>query len=219
VREVDAWTRDEANTLLDVAREREPFVYPVLFAALCTGMRRGELLALRWEHVGRNDIRVRDSLVQGQIKAPKSGKARTVPISSELADVLREQRRTRKKREGAFSDPGYVFTNVDGERWDEDYFARSWKRLRKHCIDSDDYELLGLSFHCCRHTFASWALDAGKSITWVQKSLGHADASTTLRCYAHFVPEEQPDMGFLQLVHRDRGTTGAARGTKSVRRL
>jgi integrase len=216
VREVDAWTRDEANTLLEVAREREPFVYPLLFAAFCTGMRRGELLALRWEHVGKAEIRVRDALVQGQIKAPKSGRARTVPISTELSEVFKGLRRSRKKREGAFSDPGFVFTTADGEQWQEDSFSRAWRRLRKHCVDSDAYQLRNLSFHCCRHTFASWALDAGKSVTWVQKSLCHADASTTLRCYAHFVPEEKPDMGFLQLVHRDRGTTGATRGTKSA---
>jgi integrase len=177
-------------------------------------MRRGELLALRWEHIGSADIRVRDALVRGKIKTPKSGKARSVPISAELAEVFKEQRRTRKKREGAFSDPGYVFTNADGERWEEDGFARAWKRLRRICVDSDEHELRSLSFHCCRHTFASWALDAGKSVTWVQRALGHADASTALRCYAHFVPEETPDMGFLRLVHRDRGTTGATRGTK-----
>jgi integrase len=202
VREVDAWTRAEVDTLIEVAREREPFVYPVLFAALCTGMRRGELLALRWEQVGTTEIRVRDSLVNGQIKTPKSGKARTVPIDTEFGEVLQELRRTRKHREGAFSEPGYVFTTATGIRWDEENFSRAWRRLRRHCVDSDDLELRPLAFHCCRHTFASWALDAGKSITWVQKSLGHADAATTLRCYAHFVPEEKPDMGFLRIVHR-----------------
>jgi hypothetical protein len=55
----------------------------------------------------------------------------------------------------------------------------------------------------CSDCFADLrALDAGKSITWVQNALGHADAATTLRSYAHFVPEEKADMGFLRLMHR-----------------
>jgi integrase len=201
-REVDAWTREETDALLDVAREREKAVYPVLFAELCTGMRRGELLALRWEHVGKHEIRVRDSLVNGKIKTPKSGLARAVPISGDLSELLKELRRTRKLREGAFSEPDYVFTNANGNRWNEENFSRSWRRLRTRCVDDKDIKLRALSFHCCRHTFASWALDAGKSITCVQRALGHSDAATTLRCYAHFVPEEKPDMGFLKLVHR-----------------
>lgn len=47
---------------------------------------------------------------------------------------------------------------------------------------------------------ASWALDAGKSVAWVQIALGHAGAATKLHDSAHFIPEEKPDMGFLQLL-------------------
>lgn len=203
VREVDAWTRDEVELLLEKARERERFVYPVLFAALSTGMRRGELLALRWEDIGRDEIRVRRALVKNRIKAPKSGKPRSVPLADDLRAMLDEWRASRKSREGAFSEPGWVFTNANGNQWDPHNFGRSWRRLRTRCVDDQGEMLIRpLSFHCCRHTFASWALDSGKSITWVQHALGHSDPATTLRRYAHFVPEEKPDMGFLGLVHR-----------------
>jgi integrase len=199
VREVDAWTRAEASTLLNIASEREIHVYPVLLAALCTGMRRGELLALRWEHVSGDEIRVRDSLVRGAIKTPKSGRARSVPISPEMQNLLRELRRTRMNREGAWSDPEHVFTTATGHRWDEKNFSRAWRRLRRHCVDSADPSIRPLSFHCCRHTFASWALESGKSIVWVQHVLGHASPDTTLRCYSHFIPREREEMGFLRL--------------------
>ncbi len=190
-------------------------MYPVLFAALSTGMRRSELLALRWEHVGATEIRVRDAWVKGEIKTTKSGEPRTVSMSNELVELLREHRRTRKRREGPFSEPGYVFTSPTGLLWHQENFARSWRRLRTRCVDSEEYELRPLSFHCCRHAFASWALDSGKSIVWVQHALGHADAATTLRKYAHFVPEEKPDMAFLQLVHR-RTETGPNRTEKKT---
>jgi integrase len=45
-----------------------------------------------------------------------------------------------------------------------------------------------LHFHCARHTFASWALEAGRSIKWVQATLGHASAEITLRPYSHLTP-------------------------------
>lgn len=210
VREVDAWTREEVEQLLAKARERERFVYPVLFTALCTGMRRGELLALRWEDVGRDEIRVRRALVRGRVKTPKSGKPRSVAISSDLRAMLDEWRAARKKREGAFSEPGWVFTNANGAQWEEKNFGRSWRRLRTRCVDDQgEPTIRPLAFHSTRHTFASWALDAGKSITWVQHALGHSDPATTLRRYAHFVPEERPDMGFLRLTHRTE--TGPSR--------
>ena len=201
VREVDAWTPGEAGILLQVAREKEKAVYPVLLAELCTEMRRGELLALRWEHVQQDGIRVRDALVSGQIKTPKSDKARTFPYSPEMRDLLDELRKTRGEREGHWSDPTYVFTNVNGNRWDENNFGRSWQRLRKRCVDDEGKALVRpLSFHCCRHTFASWSLDAGKSIVWLQHALGHASPDTTLRRYSHWVQHEQEDMSFLRLV-------------------
>ncbi len=203
VREVDAWTRGETATLLRVAREREPYVYPVLLAALCTGMRRGELLALRWEHIQPDGIRVRDSLVRGTVKTPKSDRARTVPLSPEMRDLLDELRGTRRTREGAWSDPETVFTTAEGERWREQNFGWAWKRLRRRCVDDAGKALVRpLSFHCCRHTFASWALDAGKSIVWLQHSLGHASPDTTLRRYSHWVQHEQEDMSFLRLVEK-----------------
>ena len=217
VREVDAWTREEAAILLDTARSREPFVYPVLLAAFCTGMRRGELLALRWEHIQPDGIRVRESFVRGITKTPKSDRARTVPMSPEMHGLLEEMRGSRRKREGAWSDPGLIFTTATGRQWHEQNFGRDWRRLRGRCVDDKGRALVRpLSFHCARHTFASWALDAGKSIVWLQHALGHASPDTTLRRYSHWVRQENEDMSFLRLVEPSestRATPGPARAT------
>ncbi|MCR9093483.1 MAG: tyrosine-type recombinase/integrase [bacterium] len=200
VREVDAWTREEVSVLLGIAKKREPYVYPVLLAAICTGMRRGELLALRWEHVQPDGIRVRDALVHGTIKTPKTDKARTVPLSPEVKALLDELRKSRRDREGLWSEPGYVFTTATGGRWDEKNFGRAFRRLKTRCVDDDGETLIRpLSFHCCRHTFASWALEGGKSIVWLQHALGHASPDTTLRRYSHWIKPEQEDMGFLRI--------------------
>ncbi len=61
-----------------------------------------------------------------------------------------------------------------------------------------------LKLHCTRHTWASLALEAGKSIRWVADQLGHADPAMTLRVYAHVIPDEEPDLSFLDF--------GASRG-------
>ena len=79
-------------------------------------MRRGELLALRWEHIWPDGIRARDNLVTGQIKTPKSDKARSIPCSPALQDLLDELRKTRGEREGHRSEPTYVFSNANGTR-------------------------------------------------------------------------------------------------------
>ena len=126
VREVDAWTREEAAILLTKAREHEPFVYPVLLAAFCTGMRRGELLALRWEHIQPDGIRVRDSLVRGVTKGPKSDRARSVPISPEMKGLIDNLRRSRREREGAWSEPELIFTTRTGGAVGR---AELWPRL------------------------------------------------------------------------------------------
>lgn len=200
VREIDAWTREEAETLLATAREHEPYLYPVLLTAFCTGMRRSELLGLPWTSVRRDSIRVVRALVRGKLKSPKSGKPHSVPLSPEVRELLKEQRRTRKRREGAWSDPKFVFTSPSGMRWDANNFSKVWRRLLRRCVVDGGQSLVRpLTFHCCRHTFASWALEAGHSVVWVQHALGHASPDTTLRTYSHFVPREGEEMGFLGL--------------------
>jgi integrase len=163
-------------------------------------MRRGELLALRWEYIQPDGIRVRDSLVRGITKGPKSDRERTVPISPEMRELLEEMRKSRPSREG-LTDPGLVFTTPTGGQWEEHNFGRAWRRLRMRCVDDKGKAMVRpLSFHCTRHTFASWALEAGKSIVWLQHALGHASPDTTLRRYSHWVKQEQEDMSFLRLV-------------------
>jgi len=91
--------------------------------------------------------------------------------------------------------------------WDEQNFCRARRRLRRLCVDDDGKALVRpLAFHCTRHTFASWALEAGKSIVWLQHALGHASPDTALRRYSHWVKQEHEDMGFLRLVESSKST-------------
>ena len=76
----------------------------------------------------------------------------------------------------------------------ETVFKRSWKRLRRHFAQRG---IRPLTLHSARHTWATLALRAGKSLRWIAEQLGHSDPAITLRIYAHVLPDEAVDLSFL----------------------
>jgi len=200
-RDVDAWTHPEVRKLLKVAREEEPYLLGPLTCAIHTGMRRGEIIGLRWEDVGADKLRVRRSVVRGHVTTTKSGRSREVPLSTPLRRVLGDLRVAEPAEEA----DRYVFLSPRGLRWDERNFARAFDRLRQSA--NEQHGVRKLHFHCARHTFASWALDAGRSIKWVQTVLGHASAEITLRTYSHLMTPPDDALDFLDEATPDQDRT------------
>ncbi len=93
-------------------------------------------------------------------------------------------------------DPGgWVFTSLNGSQpLGETVFNRGWQRIRR---DFAKHGIRPLTLHSARHTWATLALRAGKSIRWIADQLGHSDPALTLRIYAHVLPDEGEDLGFL----------------------
>ena len=215
VRQVDAWTHEEVAAILTLAHEKEPRIYPVLHALLSTGMRRGEALGLQWKDVdwARRKIHVRRARVRDRTGTPKSGKARQIDMSPQLEDVL-SALQAERRRAGPWREPdGWVFTSLDGRQpMGETVFNRSWQRLRRHFAKRG---IRPLTLHSARHTWATLALRAQKSIRWIAEQLGHSDPAITLRIYAHVLPDEGEDLGFLnfggscETTHSDRRNPGA----------
>jgi len=104
-----------------------------------------------------------------------------------------------------WDEPTHVFLSPNGKRWDERNFARAFNRLRTKAHKTQNVR--PLHFHCARHTFASWALEGGRSIKWVQTMLGHASAELTLRTYSHLMPTVDEDMDFLSESRPDQDRT------------
>jgi integrase len=183
--------------LLELAKRREPHLYPALRFALGTGVRRGELLALRWQDVDfdRGRVHIRRTLrPSGGTKVPKSSRDRFVPLPSELLTLLRE-RRTAHRRATLMGLPEqeWVFPSPRGKLWAERNFERMWYRLRRRATD-----VRPLKLHCTRHTYITWALEAGISPKRVAEWVG-ASIAVIERHYAHVIPTADDDLSFTEV--------------------
>ena len=205
VKQIESWTREEVETILSVAREREERVWPALVLLFSTGIRRGELLGLKWEDVdfqGRR-LTIRRAIVEGQLTTPKSGKSRSIALpagaAALLLDVLALRRRECLAR-GWPETPPWVFCSQTGGPLEARNFSRSWFRVRRLAQKSG---VRPFRLHSTRHTYASLALAAGRSVRWVAEQLGHSNPELTLRTYAHVLPSEEADLSAVDFGSTD----------------
>jgi hypothetical protein len=106
--------------------------------------------------------------------------------------------------------PEWVFCSKSGTALDERNFERLWYRLRRR---AQRHGIRPLKLHTTRHTWATFALQAGKSIRWVADQLGHADPALTLRVYAHAMPGEERDLSFAEFGGPGRPYTAPESGS------
>ena len=184
---VDAWTANELREFLDfVAFDR---LYACWHLAAHTGMRRGELLGLRWEDIDLDGgtLSVRQTIVleytKPIISTPKSHEARVINLDPRSVDVLRTHRGAQIAEQAQWGedyfDSGLVFRREDGRLIHPDRLSQMYDRLVR---------LSGvrrLKFHGLRHTHATLMLRAGVPLKVVSERLGHADPAFTLRVYQH----------------------------------
>ena len=180
------------HQVLNVAEGTDMYL-PIL---LCTtaGLRRGELLALRWEDIDfqNNILKVRHNLVRGEkdyiIKEPKSESGiRDIHIGSEVVSYLKKERAkyvTDMMNYGiGFRNYGFVIRQYDGSPLKPDSMSRKWRRF----LETNN--LPPIRFHDLRHSHATALIQAGVSPKVVQERLGHSDVQITLNTYTHVLPE------------------------------
>jgi integrase len=149
--------------------------------AAFTGLRRGELPALRWRDVdfAGSTIRVRASYAAGCVTTPKSGKVRSVPIAPDVAAAL-ARLGGRKQFTG---DDDFVFAGQAGLPLDGDALSKRYDDALQRA------SLRRLRFHDLRHTFGTRMI-ARADIRRVQEWMGHADIQTTMK-YLHYAPRSE----------------------------
>ena len=160
-------------------------VFALYYLELATGLRRGELLGLKWEDIDleHGDLRVRRQIarINGQVvEAPLKTKNayRTLPLAEDTISILKEQ----KKKVG--SSP-WVFPSATGGPISPDSVLHMLHRVLKRA------GLPKVRFHDLRHTFATLALQNGVDIKTVSGMLGHFSAGFTLDTYAHVTTSAQ----------------------------
>jgi integrase len=154
----------------------------IYLTAAFTGMRLGELLALRVRDVdfAAESIRVFGSVdIAEGVGMPKSGKGRTVPMVEDVARTL-----ARVLQRDRFTGPDdFVFVGADGRYLDSSALRRRYRVAQKRA------KLPPIRFHDLRHTFGSLAITQAESVRELQDWMGHADARTTAR-YVHYKPRK-----------------------------
>jgi integrase len=180
-REMRFLERDEiVQLILQADRYR-----PLLAAAIFTGLRLGELLALRWADVDLTAglVRVRKQLDRHGVRVePKTPKAvREVVLMPALGRILRESRVS--SRFSGDDDP--VFVSTAGTPMHYRNINRRGLSVAAERAGLNGGDRPNLRFHDLRHTFASLLIAEGANIVFVSRQLGHASPDITLRVYAH----------------------------------
>lgn len=179
--EIRSLSTEETKILISKTKEIYPDFYPLLFTALFTGMRQGELMGLTWDSINwiTRKITVDKNFTHGRVGTTKTGKVRKVDMSLELVKVLKEWRLACPKGEH-----NLVFPNGDGGYQDaNNMIKRRFKpALNRAGIDS-------LRFHDLRHTYASLLLANGAPMKYVQHQLGHSSIKMTMDLYTHLLSE------------------------------
>lgn len=206
---VEIFTNEEIATILQVL-ERSNCIIPTIIA-LYTGMRRGEILALRWSDISfqKNTITITKQLsymLGGYgIDYPKSEHSvRSIKMSKFLREYLlnlKEQQQKNKELACEFWHTNTLYNNItkrtetiedfvnvkaNGSMLNGDSLKYIARVLKPYNID--------FHFHKLRHTHATQLLENGATIKMVQERLGHSSPQTTLETYSHVTPIHERDI-------------------------
>lgn len=166
---------------------RESGVFELYYLDLATGLRRGELLGLKWTdidlekgelQVKRQVVRIEGKIVEAPLKTKNA--YRTLPLAEDVTAILKQQRKK------AGNSP-WVFPSPTGGPISPDSVLHMLHRVLKRA------GLPRVRFHDLRHTFATLALQNGVDIKTVSGMLGHFSAGFTLDTYAHVTTAAQKE--------------------------
>lgn len=179
--------QEHIRAYLDAARDRD--LLPMFYLELVSGLRKGELVALRWDDLDaeQRTISVSKQYVRNpdgslELTRPKTeNSVRLVSIPQVAVDLLIQEHEKHPDNPYMFPSP------ITGEMYHPDSVVNLHKKLLK------DAGLEHLRFHDLRHTFATTALQNGVDVKTVSSMLGHYDAGFTLRTYTHATRQKQDE--------------------------
>lgn len=179
--EIYPFRLDEVNLLIDSA---DGFFKNMVSLAFFTGMRTGELMALRWDDIDwhRNAIIIRHS-----VRGGKKGKCKTVGSRREIEMLPRAKKALKDQYliTGLKNQEVFLNTRGDGFAHSNSLSDRYWHALCKKC------DLPKRDFYNTRHTFATLMVSHGEDILWVANMLGHTDTTMVIKRYAKYRKDDR----------------------------
>jgi len=180
--------RDDINKLLTVSKNEE--IYPIIFITVSLGLRRSEVLGLRWQSVDLNHdmITINNTVVKHTTTVEKErtkskSSNRTLPLNASAKELLLQvnakQDDNRKFFGNGYHESDYVFTRADGTLYNPDYITHTFSKiLKKNGLEH-------VRFHDLRHACGGILMSEGCTLKDVQTYLGHANISVTADVYGH----------------------------------
>ena len=198
--ELQYWNKKQTKKFLESAKEHTNPIYATLFyLAVWTGMRRGELIGLRWQDINfvKSELYVRQSITrdpQGtyHINGPKSNTSkRKIDLDQWTLTKLKQHQDYMENLQAdlgdAFEQSDLVFTSTVGKRINVSNLRRAFNNVIDHA------NIPKIRFHDLRHTHASMLLQDGAHPKVVQERLGHSSIQITMDIYSHLMPTMQAD--------------------------
>lgn len=194
------YTVAQLNALLEATRE-EP-LYPIIKTAVVYGMRRSEILGLKWNSIDfeNNTLTVKHTVVKvyetvEKDKTKTKSSRRSFPLTTEMREMFLSIRMEREENRRLFGKEyvgsEYVFCWPDGRPISSDYVSHRFGKILKK------YGLPHIRFHDLRHSCASLLLNSGCNFKDIQDWLGHSDIGTTMNIYGHLDTTRKQTMAEL----------------------
>ena len=200
------WTGAQAAHFLDTARPHRLFA--AFYLVMTTGLRRGELLGLRWADVSEHELHIRQQLSfrKGAFvyTPPKTAQGtRRIAITPDVYAVLEAHRKAQEGQRASLGalwpDTGLVFVSEAGTPIHPRNFERSWGQLKKAA------KLPPARLHDLRHLHVSLLVKQGVDPQAIADRVGHTDAAFTLRRYSHMFEEHRTRTAISLTVLLGRG--------------
>ncbi len=206
-----AYGAETTAQLLEALKETRIYI-PALLAVMC-GLRRGEIVALRWRSIDLDSRRMSIVETAEQTKAEvrqketKTGRARVVDLSTSVVAELRRHRAAQAEEQLRLGirpdDNAFVVAQIDGRPIQPNSLTHEWTRI----LATTDLERI--RFHDLRHSHATQMLAAGVHPKVAQERLGHSTIAITLDIYSHVMP----GMGADAAERVDAAVRGAVKPT------
>jgi integrase len=178
--DIDPFSFDELIIFLNAIKEKKPEFYEMIFIWSRTGLRPGEMYALKWRNIDyfNSKILVRQTRLSSGLDGPPKTEYsnRDIDMRPEVAVAFKKQEARTLLQDG------YVFLTHANKPFSDAFMRKKFRLLTK---------LAGMKYRSpkqMRHTFATLHIAAGENITWVSKILGHSSVEITLKKYNRFVP-------------------------------